>query len=638
MANELNPSSAALDVMAGPLKGTSFPLAGTETTLGRDPSNAISLLDNSVSRHHCVIAREGAGYKLRDLGSRNSTFVNGVPIKDRLLKSGDEIRVGSSVFIYVPAQDSQATNSSGSVRLSQSRIAASTIILRKEKARYLTREPISELAQKNTRVARDLNVLLRISTSINSLRDMQAIQRQVLLSALDVSPADRVAILLGDNVMALDRKSGEACTIEASQTVVARVLEEGVAILSNDVTTDESFESSQSLIARNIRSVIAVPLEALGQTRGVLYLESSNLGATFDQDLLELLTAFGSIASIAMANAQHLERLADENQRLQEEINIEHNMVGESPRMREVYQFIAKVAPTEATVLVRGESGTGKELVARAIHNNSLRNGKPFVAINCAAITETLLESELFGHEKGSFTGAVAQKKGKLEVAEGGTVFLDEIGEMAIGIQAKLLRVLQERELQRVGGTKTIKLDVRIVAATNRDLQEESKKGVFRQDLYYRLNVVSIRMPALRERREDIPLLASYFASKYAERAKRTIVGLSTEARAYLLNYDWPGNVRELENAIERAVVLGSTTAILPEDLPEAVLEKPAPSGSVVTKYQEGVQEAKKRIILAAIDQAGGHYTEAAKLLGVHPNYLHRLMTNLNLRSPSDPT
>ena len=204
-------------------------------------------------------------------------------------------------------------------------------------------------------------------------------------------------------------------------------------------------------------------------------------------------------------------------------------------------------------------------------------------------------------------------------------------------LQAKLLRVLQEREFERVGGTRPIKLNVRLIAATNRDLQEMAKTGGFRQDLYYRLNVVSVRMPALRERREDIELLASYFARKYAERMNRTVTGISTAARTCLLNYDWPGNVRELENAIERAVVLGSTTEILPEDLPESVLERPSPSGSAVTRYHEGVQEAKKRIITTAVEQAGGQYTEAARLLGVHPNYLHRLMRNLNLKgAPAD--
>jgi Nif-specific regulatory protein len=307
-------------------------------------------------------------------------------------------------------------------------------------------------------------------------------------------------------------------------------------------------------------------------------------------------------------------------------------MVGESHRMRDVFQFIAKVASTDSTVLIRGESGTGKELAARAIHQNSPRSGKPFVAINCAALTETLLESELFGHEKGAFTGAIAQKKGKLEVADGGTVFLDEMGEMTPLLQAKLLRVLQEREFEHVGGTRPIKVDIRLIAATNRDLENAIRQGSFRQDLYYRLNVVSLTMPGLRERREDIPLLASYFATKYGQKCKRQVRGISPEARACLKEYDWPGNVRELENAIERAVVLGSSDVIRPEDLPEAVLETEPPAGGTPTRYHEAIKEAKKQLILKAVEQANGNYTEAAKQLGVHANYLHRLIRNLNLK------
>jgi Nif-specific regulatory protein len=396
----------------------------------------------------------------------------------------------------------------------------------------------------------------------------------------------------------------------------------------------EAFASADSVVARQIRSVLAVPLEVFERILGVIYLDASDPAVRFDENDLQLLTAIGSIAASALDNARRMEWLEEENRRLQSEMNVEHNMVGESPRMREVYQFINRVASKDSTVLIFGESGTGKELVARAIHRNSGRANNPCVAINCAALAESLLESELFGHEKGSFTGAIAQKKGKLEIAEGGTVFLDEIGELAPQLQAKLLRVLQEREFERVGGTRTIKLDVRLIAATNRDLEDEVKKGRFREDLFYRLNVVSLRMPGLRERREDISLLVSYFAAKYAKRANRNILGISPQARAFLLNYDWPGNVRELENAIERAVVLGSSDLILPEDLPEVILEKAEPAGSaIVNAFHDAVRDAKKHIIITAVEQTGGNYTEAAKLLGLHPNYLHRLIRNLDLKA-----
>jgi Nif-specific regulatory protein len=248
-------------------------------------------------------------------------------------------------------------------------------------------------------------------------------------------------------------------------------------------------------------------------------------------------------------------------------------------------------------------------------------------------LNESLLESELFGHEKGAFTGALALKKGRLEIADGGTVFLDEIGELSPTLQVKLLRVLQEREFERVGGTNTIKIDIRLVAATNKNLEEAIDSGEFRRDLFYRLNVVSFEMPALRDRRDDIPLLASYFADKYSVKCNRRLTGISPEARACLTAYDWPGNVRELENAIERAIVLGTTDRILPEDLPEAVLEtEVSPADASALKYHEAVKQTKKQIILNAVSEAKGNYTDAARLLGVHPNYLHRLIRNLNLK------
>jgi two-component system, NtrC family, response regulator HydG len=381
-----------------------------------------------------------------------------------------------------------------------------------------------------------------------------------------------------------------------------------------------------------ISSALVTPLIAFQRVRGVLYADTSRSDRRFSVEDLGLLNLIGCALAVALDSARQQEILSAENRRLLEEINIQHDMVGESPRMREVFRMISKIAVAETTVIIRGESGTGKELAARAIHANSSRAPKPFVAINCAALTETLLESELFGHEKGSFTGAIAQKKGKIELAQGGSLFLDEVGEMALTLQAKLLRVLQEREFERVGGTKTIQADIRLITATNRNLEEEVRAGMFRQDLYYRLNVVSLNMPALRERREDIPLLANFFVRRYSERCKRGVKGIAPEARVCLMHYDWPGNVRELENAVERAVVLGSTDLLLPEDLPEAVLEVGEPEPGAIPRYHEAVLALKKQLIVRAFEQAGGSYTEAARALGVHPNYLHRLIRNMNLK------
>jgi len=295
------------------------------------------------------------------------------------------------------------------------------------------------------------------------------------------------------------------------------------------------------------------------------------------------------------------------------------------------------VAPTDSTVLITGESGTGKELVARSIHRNSPRAERSFVAINCAAITETLLENELFGHERGAFTGAIALKKGRLEVAEGGTVFLDEIGELSLALQVKLLRVLQEKEFERVGGTKTIRVDFRLVAATNRDLKVAVDSGGFRRDLYYRLNVVSLSVPPLRDRRDDIPLLAAWFLRRHGDKAQRQVSGFASDALACLMAYPWPGNVRELENAIEHALVLGEDALILPDDLPEAVAAAGSSSADTEAagsmRFHTTIQQAKKDLIVRAVQEAGGNHNAAARLLGLNPNYLHRLIRNLQLKA-----
>jgi len=629
-------SGARLEAVSGPLKGKLFLLTGDEVSIGRDPSNEISLLDSLVSRRHCAIRKEANAFRLQDLDSRNNTFVSGVPVKERVLVHGDQIRVGNSILIF-QGPSNEAVPGNASLQLDATPVpGAATVILRKEDALYLQPSRSGGLPP-TAKTVRDLNVLLDFSRTVNSVRGLNALQEKVLEAVLAIVPADQAAILLTENgvtgfssIVGRDRRLGQNQPIHASQTILNRVLEENLAVLSSDVQSDDAYREAESLIERRVHSVVAVPLEVQDKVLGVMYLDASSPGARFDSDLLQLVTTLGNITALAIENARHLERLGGENRRLHEELNIHHSMIGESKAMHAVYEFVSRVAGRDSTVLISGESGTGKELVARAVHMNSGRADKPFVAINCAAITETLLESELFGHERGAFTGAVSQKKGKLEVAEGGTVFLDEIGELAVPMQAKLLRVLQEREFERVGGTRPIKLDVRLIAATNRDLKEASKTGGFRPDLYYRLNVVSLQMPGLRERREDIPMLAAFFATQYGEKVKRRVAGISQEARACLMRYDWPGNVRELENAIERAVVLGSTELILPDDLPDSILEETAASGEPVSALHDGIREAKKVLIWRAIEHANRNYPEAAKILGVHPNHLFRLIRTLN--------
>jgi len=630
---------ARLIAIAGPLKGTTIPLTDAETIIGRDPANAVSVNDPLVSRRHCSIRHCGTQIQLSDLESLNGTFVNGVPAREKPLEHNDRIRVGSSQFIFLIRDEGVETPIPLSDSFSGELITTVTVKLDRREPVYFQQDSVPDSLPPNARLARDLAAVLRISTAINGIKKAEELQRRVLEMMFEVMPIERAAILItGHNSdefvsgVYRDRGLDVSEPFRISRTIARQVLHDGVAIMGNDVLSDQQFVPTESIVAAQIRSLLCVPLLVFGSKLGVVYADTTRPGTQLDEHHLHLLTAIASVTAVALEHVRYVEWLEGENRRLQEEINIEHDMVGDSPRMREVYQFVSRVAPHESTVLIRGESGTGKELVARAIHRTSKRANRPFVAINCAALTESLLESELFGHERGAFTGAITQKKGKIEVADTGTLFLDEIGELALPLQAKLLRVLQEREFERVGGTRPIKVDIRLIAASNRNLDEAVKANLFRQDLFFRLNVVCVTLPPLRERREDIPLLATYFVQKYALAADRPVIGISPEAYDLLKNYDWPGNVRELQNALERAVVLGLSDHIRPEDLPEALVEiNDRPDGRVL-RYHDAVNSVKRQLILRAIEQAGGNFTEAAKLLDLHPNYLHRLVRNMDLR------
>jgi len=611
-------------VVVGAKKGTITHLKDAETTIGRDPASAVCLSEESVSRKHCAIQAEGDIYRVIDFDSSNGTFVNGIPIHNKVLQHGDRIRLGYTELVFLLEPDETMTPPS------EPEIPrdGSTLILSWAEPR---RPSSSERAGAATMpdlgvVMPDLDALLRISR-INTIGKVDLLQRELLDVLFEVIPAERGSVVLASydspgraTSWHRDGRKGESG--EVNWKIVNRALWEGA-----DVVNEPETACAQSA---NEQFVTCVKLSGTKDTIGALYLVRPNL--PLEEKYVRFVTAVASIFAVALENAMHRQSLEHENLCLRTDIELDHPMVGESAAMASVTEFIARVAKSDATVLIRGESGTGKELVARAIHRNSPRKDRPFVALNCAAITETLLESEVFGHERGAFTGATAMKMGRMEVANTGTLFLDEVGEMPLALQVKLLRALQTRTFERVGSTRTIKVDVRFVAATNRDLEQAMKNGLFRQDLFYRLNVVSINMPPLRKHPEDIPLLAMYFAAEHSKKCKRSIRGISPSARAALMNYSWPGNIRELENAIERAVVLGVGDRIVPEDLPETLLEG-QPETAVGSKYHQAINALKKQMIVEAVERSSGMITEAAKQLGVHPNYLHRLIRNLNLRA-----
>jgi transcriptional regulator with GAF, ATPase, and Fis domain len=633
-----------LTVLSGPLAGRLVPLGPEGLGIGRHAGNALQVNAAAASRYHCAIEPAEGGFLLRDLGSRQGTFVNGRPVHERLLEDGDLIAVGDTLFLFQLRPDHTPRAEPPVLEDDGAFTAGTTIHLAPGDA--LWARPGGELAARagadaSGRIARDLQTLLRIATALQSARSTPELARALLEPVLAAIPGDRAALLLADrgapeiaDAFALDRRGG-ATPFPVSRTVVRQALA-GTALLAGEVLTAGDLAGAESLRAARVRSLLAAPVTHLGRALGLLYvdvLEREPPSPPLDAGHLEILTALGGVAAGALAGVRQVEWLDEENRRLAEGLSGgAGGIVGESHRIREVYRLLRRAAASDTTVLLRGESGTGKEVAARALHQESPRAAGPFVAINCATLSESLLESELFGHEKGAFTGAVARKTGKAEAADGGTLFLDEIGELPLHLQAKLLRFLQEREFERVGGTRPIRVDVRVVAATNRDLEKAIREGTFREDLYYRLSVIPLRLPSLRERREDIPLLASHFAALTCQRLGRPVAGFTPEARACLQGYDWPGNARELSNAVERAIVLGEGDLIRPEDLPETVLEAAAVPGISLGRYHETLHETKRRLIRAAVAEAAGNMTRAAALLGLQPTYLHRLINKLELR------
>jgi len=570
---------AELIVISGPLLGARFPLGPAEVHIGRAPTAQIRLTAPEAAWDHCVIRLLEGRYRITDCHTGAGTYVNGMRATEHSLEPDDQVSIGETVMVYREDRPAAAPDS-----------------------------PDHSLLR-----ACSLLFLLRAIALSQSSSHRATLEGQALRLIADIVPCEGGAILLGrddDELRAAAREHSGAADLES---LAARVYREGAVVEPASRT-------------------VALALYVHGAVAGVLAAWFPAEQAIHLSDHRDTLSAVATLAAAALETVREVARLKSENALLMERLGTaQTGMVGQSAAIGKLVQMIARVAPQDTSVLVLGESGTGKELVARALHEQSPRASLPFVAINCAAITETLLESEMFGHEKGAFTGAVAQKKGKLEVAEGGTVFLDEIGELAPQLQAKLLRVLQQREFERVGGTRTMKLNVRLIAATNRDLGAEARRGAFREDLYHRLNVVALRVPPLRDRPDDIPALARYFLERASVRCHRRVSAIAPEAERYLVSYTWPGNVRELENAIERAVVLGQSDVLLPEDLPETVLES-AQLPEIPGALQSSVTQTKRQLILTAWQESGGDHRLTAARLNIHPNSLRRLIRTLNLR------
>lgn len=658
---------------------------GQVMTIGRAPTNRIVVRSEMCSRNHCEIFQAGPMWILRDLGSRNGTTVDGHRItSDWELEEGQTIQLGSCDIVFTRelsknsrvADDDEVeieapTQTQDAVPAVEQKSSSPEIVSRRKRTRY---SPTSTAEHAGTdRFSQNLAQLWKLAVEMGAAKDERQLSEVVLNGLLTAIRADIGAVLmLPKPVSGGARPSqlqvvafvsqGEHSYQTISSALSQMVLEEREAVLAKNVADDSKLSDRDSLDEIQARSVICAPIRNGDLVYGLIHLYSTLSDEPLEPEHLEFTLAVADQMALVFENIREKQSLAEglaraqhENQTLRNQLAIDTELVGDSPEMLHLKQTISRIAPTDATVLIRGESGVGKELVARAIHFGSDRRNGPFVCLNCAALSETLLESELFGHEKGSFTGATGRKPGKFEQAHRGTLFLDEVGEMSLAIQAKFLRVLEGHPFERVGGSVPINVDVRVIAATNRNLEDAIQQKIFRKDLYFRLFVVEIVPPPLREHRSDIPMLANYFLLRFAKKTGRPLRGFTPQAIEALSKYDWPGNVRELQNCVERAVVLstgelveaseiklsglGSAAPALTQQKTE---QRPASPGEIIPapelaetkKFEKSLDELEQEYILKTLEKTNWNKSQTAAILGIERSTLDRKLKKYRVNRP----
>jgi len=596
---------------------------GEGLVLGRGDEATLRLFDETASRRHAEVRREGDGVVVEDLGSANGTRVNGARVTRAILADGDEIAIGAVRLRFVGAVGAAGTDRTTRI------VAAGPGDPAAEPDDAHVEAAVDPAAADLARgggaaaIAR-LALVCRTAEVAASARDVDGLCRDVVECLAEALGSDRAQVLLGGREalrVAADHPAGTG-SLPWSRTLVRRVLTDGEAVLVRDGDDPAARGPHASLVGSPFRGTLAAPLATADGVAGLVVLETRAAGRWTADDLAVVATVARQ-TGLALRTLSALSTARAELRRATAVRGAATEILGASPAVRELVALVDRAAPTDATVLVRGETGTGKELVARRLHERSARRAGPFVALNCAAIVEGLVESELFGHEKGAFTGADARKDGRIAQAAGGTLFLDEVGELSPALQAKLLRVLSDRTYTRVGGRDVLRLDCRLVAATHRDLPAMVRAGTFREDLWYRLAVVTIDTPPLRARGDDVEALAEVFLERIAARLGRRTPTLTADARTALRAHGWPGNVRELENALERAVVLSSGSTLTAADVPRGA----GPGGPTAAGSQAEVwtvAEAEKRAILAALAHTKGRKGEAAALLGISWPTLNR--------------
>ena len=665
-----NNSSAYLIIRQGHRWTDVFRLEpGRQFIIGRASSNEIPIADERSSRRHAEIFFEEGAWHVRDLGSRNGTYVDGQKLEQaKSLVAGNQITVGSCRLTFAKSLDEVVppleVEESSPQSTAQTQTEIPSIVHRQSKSSILDpnslklesnapknayavpHKPIPAVATQLLQLAFDLAQELSVASACElALNRLMHSTGSLSGGVLKLEVSNKETSTLQTTVFAALQRNGKAYH-PVSETLVSNVYRDGTAILARNVSADanlvggQATSSSMSTNASHVlttTSIIVAPMRIGEQTIGLIHLYSRQGEPDLTPDHLEVTLAVADVLAVSLDNIfrqQTLElKLKSSKSRiteLEQQLGQSVEWIGPSLALKQIRDQVQRVGPTHATVLIRGESGTGKELVARAIHDSSQRASGPFVALNCAALTPTLLESELFGHEKGAFTGASDRKVGKFEQASGGTIMLDELGEMSSEIQAKFLRVLEGKAFERVGGSKPIQVDVRVIAATNRDLEQAVREGHFRSDLYFRLRVIELLVPPLRQRPEDIMPLAIYFLNQFSARSGHGPSGFSERAKQAMQTYNWPGNVRELRNSVERAFVLSNGPLAEPEDLALSYLQIPgqktAESAPMVTlQYQEKtIEEIEQLHIEATLEYTAGQKNRAATILGIERSTLDR--------------
>jgi len=565
------------------------------TSIGSAAENDVVLPDPLIPESFAHIHYDGRDYNFATIDRGAAVTVNGKKRKKHKLSHQDKLLVGSIELLFSlhdeqPASEDEAAATVADVDAYRK--------LHEFSARLMGKHRLSDL--------------------LDELMD----------AVVEITNADKGFLILMEGAdldvkvaRNLKRENIADAISQLSDSIIAKVVKSRRPVIISDAMNDDEFGAAKSVMNLKLTSVVCVPLLERGNLLGLIYIGNSSIVDLFTQDTLKVLTIFAAQASLIVANALLLDELRHDNRQLQDKLEQLRfgDIIGTSPAMQEVFRKIEKIAVTDISVLITGETGTGKELIAREIHNRSQRRDKPFVTINCGAIPENLLESELFGHIKGAFTGAVANKQGRFHVADTGTLFLDEIGEMPLPLQVKILRAIQERVVVRVGDTRPENVDIRIVAATNRELEGEIAHGRFREDLYYRLNVVNLHLPPLRDRGEDVLVIARYLLGRYATEYDAKVKGFSPNASVGIRKYRWPGNIREMENRIKKAIVLSEGSMIGPDDIGLSGDELPQ-----ILQLSDAKDKFQREYINEVLALNNGNRTKTARDLGVDPRTMFR--------------